>query len=361
MIHKRAPVVSGVPRSCAWAVFVLFGLGWLLAGCSGIGPRTVARDRFDYSNSIAESWKRQMLLNIVKLRYLDPPLSVDVGQIVAGYSLETDVSIGGTLEHGSDSLGLGAGARYTDRPTITYTPLTGARLIRSSLMPLPPDAVFFTVQAGWAADGVLSAAVASINGLKNQEGSMVGVAPPDPGFLRVTELFRKIQQSGAVAIRVEQDAQKKTTTLMTFRSGNASPETLANIEEVRKLLRLAPDAQEFKMVFAATQANDRELAVVTRSMLQIMGMIAAHVQVPEKDVAEGRATPGLGEAATLRIGCSSTRPTDCFVTVSYRNRWFWVDDRDLKTKRAFSLLMMLGSLAETGDHGPMPLITIPAQ
>src|SRR5262252_7649219 len=66
-------------------------------GCKSIGPATVARDRFEYSGSISESWKRQTLLNIVKLRYVDPPIFVHVGQIVAGYTLETGVTLGGNL------------------------------------------------------------------------------------------------------------------------------------------------------------------------------------------------------------------------------------------------------------------------
>jgi hypothetical protein len=39
-----------------------------LSGCASIGPGTVARDRFDYVTAISDSWKSQMLFNLVKLR-----------------------------------------------------------------------------------------------------------------------------------------------------------------------------------------------------------------------------------------------------------------------------------------------------
>ncbi len=344
----------------------LMGLFWvsasLLTGCGSLGPTTVARDRFDYSSAIGESWKRQTLLNIVKLRYLDPPVQVDVGQIVSGYSLETDVSLGGSLVSGGEnSLSMGASGRYTDRPTITYTPLTGNRFIRNSMMPLPPDSVFFMIQAGWPADTVLFAAVASLNGLKNQEASIAGVTPAAPEFLRVLELMRKIQLSGAVAMRIEQDVQKQQTMILAFPRKGIKPETLAEIAELRRLLQLNPDAQEFRLIFAATPANDREVAALTRSLLQIMGMMSGYVDVPEEHIAEGRATPGLNGAGTLRIGSSKKPMADAYASVSYRGHWFWIDDRDLRTKRAFALLMMLATLGDTGQHEQLPLITIPAQ
>ena len=49
-----------------------------ISGCSTMGPGTVPRERFDYNMAIADSWKEQTLLNIVKLRYADMPLFVEV-------------------------------------------------------------------------------------------------------------------------------------------------------------------------------------------------------------------------------------------------------------------------------------------
>ena len=77
-------------------VGLCFALAYMSIGCVHMGPSTIATDRFDYSTSIADSWKQQTLLNIVKLRYMDLPIFVDVSSIVAGYSMQTGGSVNGT-------------------------------------------------------------------------------------------------------------------------------------------------------------------------------------------------------------------------------------------------------------------------
>lgn len=57
-----------------------------LAGCSSIGPATVPRDRFDYVSAISDSWKRQMLQNLLKVRYADAPVFLDVTSVINAYS-----------------------------------------------------------------------------------------------------------------------------------------------------------------------------------------------------------------------------------------------------------------------------------
>src|SRR6188472_739605 len=96
----------------------------MFAGCAHLGPSSVAVDRFDYSTAIADSWKQQTLLNIVKLRYMDLPVFMDVASIVSGYSMQTGVNVNGTLSSEKsvqgDFASVGGQAIYTDRPTITY-------------------------------------------------------------------------------------------------------------------------------------------------------------------------------------------------------------------------------------------------
>ena len=80
------------------------------------GPKTGSADRFDYATAIGESWKQQTLLNIVKIRYMDLPVFLDVSSIVAGYSIETSGNLGGQLSSSGailgDSLSLGASGKF---------------------------------------------------------------------------------------------------------------------------------------------------------------------------------------------------------------------------------------------------------
>ena len=338
-------------------------------GCQHLGPSTIPQDRFDYSASISDSWKRQTLLNIVKLRYLDLPIFVDVGQIVSGYALRTNLGATGSVGKQSGSptdagLIITGNATFEDRPTITYTPMTGSQFVRGLMLPLPPDQVFYTIQAGWPADAVLRVAVSSMNGLKNSSVAAGNVTEADPAFLRALELMRKIQLSGAVGLRVLKGEEEEQTSILTFRTEDVQPETLEQIAELRKLLRLAPDSRELKLEYGATPSDDSSLAVLTNSMLHIMMLLSGYVEIPPEHIEEGRAMAGwstTGGKDGIVIRCTEKEPTDAFVSVQYRNRWFWIDDRSLASKRALVLLMMLFTLADQGEKSAPPLITIPAQ
>ena len=129
-----------------------------LTACTHLGPKTIPVDRFDYGTAIADSWKQQLLLNIVKLRYLDLPVFVDVSSIVSGYSLQTGVNVGGTLSSNKAS---GISHRLADKlftPTgprsLPHT-LTGEKFLRGLITPIDPR-TSSSLQSGYAADFIRS-------------------------------------------------------------------------------------------------------------------------------------------------------------------------------------------------------------
>jgi hypothetical protein len=63
----------------------------------------------------------------------------------------------------------------------------------------------------------------------------------------------------------------------------------------------------------------------------------------------------------VQLHSSKEKPADAFAAVHYRDHWFWVDDRDWRTKRALTAVMFFFTLAESGSTEKLPLITIPAQ
>ena len=66
-----------------------------MAGCQSIGPATVPRDRFDYVASISDSWKRQMVQNLLKIRYADVPVFLDVTSVISAYTQSAAVNVSG--------------------------------------------------------------------------------------------------------------------------------------------------------------------------------------------------------------------------------------------------------------------------
>ena len=71
-----------------------------------------------------------------------------------------------------------------------------------------------------------------------------------------------------------------------------------------------------------------------------------------------KAVPGV--VRLIRIHSGKSMPPDAFVSVKYRNSWFWIDEGDLESKQVFSIIMMLFTMIDTGPKENQPVLTIPA-
>ena len=347
-----------------------------LCACSSIGPPTVERDRLDYGSAIADSWKQQTLLNIVKLRYGDFPVFLEVAQVIAGYQLESTVGAGFNAANNSSFGPLAffggsaaAQGKYTDRPTLIYAPLTGNDFLKKLMTPIPPSAVLFMLQSGYAADLVLPLAVNSINGVSNESRRGMSRAA-DPDFPRVVQLLRELQLADAVQIRIERPKGDTETTILVF-PPSENPQVAARSAEIGRILRVKPGVRELGVYYGGYSGKGDEISMLTRSMLQIMLELGAIVQVPAADVASGKAAPGAveiqpGESPAtqapvlLNVFSGETPPREAHVAVPYRGRWFWIANTDIRSKYTFASVMLLFSISDTGVRGNAPVVTVPA-
>jgi len=261
---------------------------------------------------------------------------------------------------------IGGTAVYTDRPTITYVPMTGEKFLKGLVTSIDPRNIFFLLQSGYPADFILGLTVESLNGVRNRSATGGVVREADPDFVRALQLLREVQLAGAVGMRVEEDKVKGSTAVLFFQRDDLSEDIQAKGAEVRRLLKLPADQQKFVLTYSPMRGTANELAVNSRSMLQILGAFASYVEVPEIHLKEGLAAPAFERESAAqrtigRIRGGSAKPANAYVAVQYQGQWFWVDGSDWQAKRALTAVMFFFTLADTGNPERLPLVTIPAQ
>ena len=217
----------------------------LLAGCTAIGPPTVARDRFEYVTAISESWKRQTLLNLLKVRYLDAPVFLDVSSVINQYVLEGEIELGFTWQDRNTQVLSGRGM-YTDRPTITYNPLMGEKFAQSLMRPIPISAVLFLIQSGYPADYVLRICAQSINGLKNFRSGALATQEADPEFYELLDLFRNLQEMDGISMRYLLINGKRK--IVIFFNPPKNKIAAGNLKRIKQLLGLDTEVNKFPVV-----------------------------------------------------------------------------------------------------------------
>lgn len=155
---------------------------------------------------------------------------------------------------------------------------------------------------------------------------------------------------------------------MTFPKKTIPPEIQAERDNVKSLLGLKSDMGQVQVIYGTVGDRDNVVAMHTRSGMQILREFASHVQVPEEHQREQRVyphakvSPEAQEALPplMQILSSTSKPSDAFALVHYNDLWFWIDNRDLRSKGTMTFLLVLMTLADTGEKAPAPILTIPA-
>ncbi|MBS0993223.1 hypothetical protein ACTVH1_01645 [Gluconobacter cerinus] len=357
-----------------------------LAACGPIGPSRLQHDELEYSRALGESQKHEMLLNIVRLRYADPPTFLDTTQVIAGYSVSKSVS-GGFYAYPATAVGnylFGTGTMTSgESPTFTYQPVTGQQYAENIVRPISPTVIMPLSLGGLPIDTLLRLTAQSIDGLSNVRG--LGAGPFGGGSVRFYLLLhdlRQLQIAGAMTIRITTDAPPPTDDNNNKKSsskpenGNGQEHSylvlsstsdsslLSTQAEVRRLLHLDAQAEEAEIVYGPYPKHPGQIAILTRSMLAMLTQLAYEVEVPEEDIKVGRTPPTIGQVGIenrpeVVIHSGHKVPDRRYAAVEYNDMWFWIDEKDFQSKLAFTMVQVLSALAAT-NHTGGAVVTIPA-
>jgi len=113
--------------------------------------------------------------------------------------------------------------------------------------------------------------------------------------------------------------------------------------------------------------QESEISIQTRSLAAMMTFMSKGVEVPPEHLAEGRVfdlgiPTGEDDAKHLfpfRMRSSKDPPKNSFAAVRYQGYWFYINHRDIDSKRALSLIIAVYRFLAPSQSGAAPILTLP--
>lgn len=344
----------------------IVALGATLCACNSLGPRQLPLDRFDYNTAIANSASEQMLLNLVRLRFSEAPTFLAVNSVITQYVWTGEAGVSGgsgeNLNFPAWTVGGSANARYVERPTVTYSPLSGQEFATQLISPVRADVVFSLVSSGWPPDQLLRMTLQRVNGIEN-----IGFAEAhdashqsDSRFSNMTDLIIRLAKCDAIEL-VRAGAPGHEELYLDF-AEDPDTETQALIGEFKTMVGLADGRSRYRVTRKIVGRAPDEITIRMHSLLELMGLLSAGVaETPESGRADVAAAEpqNVGRDVQLRVGCHRLRPEGAFVAVRYGTNWYEISRADQQSMRAFGLLLYLFQVQASQNQGAGPLLTVP--
>lgn len=341
----------------------------LLGGCVQMGPQVLSAGRPLYNVAVQQTESQQLLLNIVRQRYSDPLLFLDVTSISSSFTWGANAGLLGTFNASDSDNYIGSlGANISESPFITYAPNTGEKFVRQMLTPIDLRTVALIVQAGWSIERVLLIIGESVNHVRNSPTA----ADENAGQVRFREVvsaLRDLQRAGFLSVGAEPVEGSDEPGLMLLIDPDAVDAPAYRL--VCESIRVACDGSPLRLRQAIGASSDgKTMALSTRSLFSSLYFLAQGIDVPADDLSAGSAASQAHVAGSpfeqsgsqeslFRVHSSDTEPALAAVKVFYRGSWFYVADNDADSKTTFALVSMLHML-QSGDTAKItPLITLP--
>jgi hypothetical protein len=369
----------------------------LAYGCS-MGPTALQSTHLAYNQAVDTVFAEELLLNIVRLRYLDMTEFLEISSITAQFELSA--SVGGDLgvSEGAPTALSRSGASYSDRPTIAFVPRDYEEFTRTYLSPISLESTALLLARGWQVSRVMRLTLRNVNGVWNDSRK------PSAEFLALSRKFAEMHERGDLHfgfVRITKDLSsavalqplRATDLVELAESGyelrKSEDETRfilvgvegvpvlsitegADASEIRRMLHLKDDRLVYPIVAAEIARKldaEENIDVQIRSIAQVMAHLSQGVEVPESHRADGIVpeleNQGASESTNpahglFRVRVSKDAPAGASLAVQHRGHSFYVPDSDPDSRFTFLVLSHLFRLEIAGGKSrPRPVLTLP--
>jgi hypothetical protein len=373
-----------------------------------------------YNEVVRDTNDQQLLMNIVRLRYADSPVFIDLPNITSQFEVASRGNyLGGAGNQFKGHTNLGFGElSLRDTPTLSYHPREGREIAKALLTPLSSD-LLIVVNAGANLEQLLLLSMNDINDIPNAPGATVLIPPvadDNSLFVRGIQLLASLRARDATELAFGtneategasdpisrssvggRDLLNAAKDGYVYRTRGEGQVTLLKrekglylrirapyvdspeMQEVARIFRLTPGLNAYQikseLTEEATHGLPTPLASDTiylnlRSVLQIMTFLSKGVCVPEAHARSGIApvTPGPDgapydwtrvTAGQFFVHSQKHRPRRCEVAIQYRGYWFYIAPDDVKSRAALAILEIVFALQESDGKNVGPLLTLP--
>lgn len=374
------------------------GFACVLVGCS-TGSSQFSSSRIAYNQALQETEQKELLLNIVRLRYNEPPAFLQVTGISSQFEFTSALLIGGETD-GEGRLGVfspEAAISFSSRPTVTFAPQQDKEFTRQIMAPVGPETLYRLVEYGWGLERAFGLMVRRINnvgtpvGLEREarkvptdqldvfkklglwqrahqlELALVsrpvdvldGYSIQEVGLEELTALREKgyglIREEGGYTLTKE---EKSLELVVSARlAGSTEWLSLAN--------KLGLDGQAGTYTIDPVRnspQNGFELRVALRSPLEMMAFLSRGVSIPDSHHTERVAPdwPIPDGLEFFHVHASQLEPTDIYLAVEHLGTWFYIRQNDLESRRTLGLLSsLMRQEIQAGGAENLPVLTLP--
>jgi len=208
-------------RSSVHSILLLVILSGAGLGCA-LGPKAVESSRLRYNEAVKSTTEEQLLLNIVRLRYIDSPSSLSVTTIadqqevvaaLRAMPFFTAAAAGNAFGGYRGSVLPQAELSGASRPTLSYTPLDDQEFTRRLFTPITLEGAVYLAKTTWPISTVFRLYLENLNWVSNAEtgsGPTPRDVPEYVDFLSGISALQRLQDRKLIALVTEERDEKVT-------------------------------------------------------------------------------------------------------------------------------------------------------